>query len=133
MDQKPLKCWALVELMGHQRIAGEIEERAFGSTVMLQVNVPETLELPAFTRLLSFSAIYAINPCEEEVARHAAASIREMPILNYDMAVHVKHKLNGLIEAGKYVLAGNVESGYPQDVDENPGFDDDGDDDNMGF
>ena len=115
-ENKPFSCWAMVELMGHQRIAGLITEKVFGSTVMLQVNVPQTADIPEFTRILSFSAIYAINPTTEEVARRIAASIREMPVLDYDMKRHVQTMLATAIEAGKYIAAGNTEDGYdPRD------------------
>lgn len=67
--QQTLDCWAIVELMGHQRIAGRVTERSVAGVMMIQVDVPEVAEWPAFTRLLGGGAIYAINPCDEESAR----------------------------------------------------------------
>lgn len=110
----------MVELMGHQRIAGHITEKAFGSNVMLQVDVPAVGENPAFSRILSFSAIYAINPCTEEVATKIADSIREVPIVDYNMRTHVNAALKTAIESGKLVPAGNVESG--EDEEDNPHY-----------
>lgn len=67
--QQTLDCWAIVELMGHQRIAGRVTERSVAGVMMIQVDVPAVEEWPAFTRMLGGGAIYAINPCDEETAR----------------------------------------------------------------
>lgn len=36
--------WAIVEIMGHQRVAGYVSERAFGGVVLLEVTAPEVPE-----------------------------------------------------------------------------------------
>lgn len=76
---------AIIELMGHQRIAGHVTEIQLGGHSLLQVDVPETKSVPAFTRILSPSAIYAINPCTPEMAQMAAESIKSKPIMEFDM------------------------------------------------
>lgn len=82
----PLDCWAIVELMGHQRIAGRVTERNVAGTQMLQVDVPAVGEDPAFSRLLGGSAIYAINPCDEDTATAWAGSLRDgsTPLLSWE-------------------------------------------------
>ena len=40
--------WAIVELLGHQKIAGHISEQPLAGTNMLRVDVPETKSNPAF-------------------------------------------------------------------------------------
>lgn len=81
-----LDCWAVVELMGHQRIAGKISERTVAGTPMLQVDVPAVGEVPAYSRLLGGTAIYAINPCDEEVATQWCKSIGggSSPLVSWD-------------------------------------------------
>lgn len=76
--------WCIVEIMGHNVFAGFVTERTLGGTAMIQVDVPEVDEKhPAFTKLFSASAIYAISPTTEQHAREAAARIRQRPVTLY--------------------------------------------------
>ncbi len=78
--------WAIVELMGHQKIAGHVTEQSIAGGAFLRVDVPavkrkkgyydpELVDVPGFTRYLGTASIYAINPCTEAVATAAAASM----------------------------------------------------------
>lgn len=62
METEKFDLWCMVELFGHQRIAGRCTEQNVAGTNMLRVDVPETKSQPAFTRFLSSGAIYAISP-----------------------------------------------------------------------
>lgn len=93
--------WALIELFGHSRMAGRVQERTIGSAAFLQVDVPETKKHPAFSRLLNPSAIYAINPLDEETARHYAETINSAPIKSWDISEFMeKAKQAKVIGAG---------------------------------
>lgn len=96
------KGWALVELFGHQKVAGHVQTVSFGTGVMFQIDVPSLpereflLESPqyvegrwtgagatvqraakeGFTRLLGVGAIYAINPCTEAAAMLAIEQLQ---------------------------------------------------------
>lgn len=72
--------WALVELMGRTKIAGEISEYPFASGSLVRVDVPETKEQPAFTRMYGISAIYCITPVDEIVARTLAENLTTRPV-----------------------------------------------------
>ena len=71
--------WAVVELMGHQRIAGWVTEETIGGCSFIRVDVPKadapadsplTPENTMFTRHLGSPAIYALNPTTQaEVMR----------------------------------------------------------------
>lgn len=50
--------WAIVEIFGHSRYAGIISEHAIGGCSFVRVDVPETGEEPAFTKLFGQGAIY---------------------------------------------------------------------------
>ena len=52
---------AIVELMGHQTIAGHVLTSVLGSTVMLRVDVPARGEKLGFTRYYGMSAIYSLT------------------------------------------------------------------------
>ncbi len=72
--------WAIVELMGHQQIAGRASEETIAGGTFLRVDVPETEDAEAFTRFYGASAIYSITPVAEEIARSATRRIRREPI-----------------------------------------------------
>lgn len=76
--------WAIVELFGHQKMSGQITEQLLAGANMVRVSVPETKASPAFDRFLNPSAIYAINPVTEEVARGYAERIQVKPIDSFD-------------------------------------------------
>lgn len=106
--------WCIVEIMGHNVFAGFVSERTLGGTAMIQVDVPQVdEEHPAFTKLFSANAIYAISPTTEEHARQAAARIRQRPVTLY------------IIPEPKRLSAHVSDEGYPDDNDLND--DDDGD------
>ena len=77
--------WAIVELFGHNKIAGKCSEQNIAGNNMLRIDVPESDKNPAFTRLLGHAAIYAINPVTEEVATHWAKMLRIAPITAWDV------------------------------------------------
>jgi len=77
--------WAIVELFGHNRIAGKCSEQNVAGSNMLRIDVPETEKNPAFTRLLGHAAIYAINPVTEEVATYWAKMLHCAPINAWDV------------------------------------------------
>jgi len=76
--------WAIVELFGHNKIAGKVSEQTIGGSSMVRVDVPDTEAAPAFTRLLNVSAIYAINPVKEDVATAYAGRLQSKPIEAWD-------------------------------------------------
>jgi hypothetical protein len=77
--------WALVELFGHQRIAGLISEQTLGSGSFVRVDVPAIGDTPAFTKVYGNAAIYAMTFVTEAVARAAAGAYRVRPISEYDL------------------------------------------------
>lgn len=66
---------ALVELFGHQRIAGKVSEQVIAGTGFVRVDVPETAKRAGYTRFFNPSAVYGITPVDEEAARRLAESI----------------------------------------------------------
>ncbi|GAB4023320.1 hypothetical protein GCM10028808_73410 [Spirosoma migulaei] len=77
--------WAILELFGHQQMAGHVTEQTFGPATFFRVEVPQTTESPSFDRLLNPSAIYALNPVTEEVAKARAEQIKFKPITAWDI------------------------------------------------
>ncbi len=84
MDTHKFESWCIVELFGHQRIAGLVTEQTIGGCNFVRVDVPAIGDVPAYTKLLGQGAIYAINPVSETVARAAAGQYRSAPVSIYD-------------------------------------------------
>jgi hypothetical protein len=82
--------WCIVELFGHQKIAGKCTEQNIAGTNMLRVDVPETKAQPSFTRFLGSSAIYAINPVDEATCKHFAEHLEIKPIDSWNLGELVK-------------------------------------------
>ncbi|MDE3250274.1 MAG: hypothetical protein KGO82_16555 [Bacteroidota bacterium] len=96
--------WCIVELFGHQRIAGKCTEQNIAGTNMLRVDVPETKNQPAFTKYYGSAAIYAINPVDEATARIAADSIQAAPVTIWQaeaFAEKLREKMTGLPAANR--------------------------------
>ena len=75
--------WAVIELFGHQVIAGAVSKvEPFGSP-MVQVDVPATDGQPAFTRQFNPSAIYGITYVSEAVALATANEVYHKPVKVY--------------------------------------------------
>jgi hypothetical protein len=76
--------WGLIELMGHGRIVGRIHQADIGDGKLLQVDVLDKSGEVAYTRILSPTAIYAMNPTSQEVAIQLAKErTSPSPVLSF--------------------------------------------------
>lgn len=87
-DEK-FDCWCIVELMGHAKIAGKCTEQSIAGVNMLRVDVPENEKQPAFTRFVGGSAIYAINPVDEQTGRATAHALEVAPINAWNLKTYM--------------------------------------------
>lgn len=77
--------WAILELMGHRRLAGKISEQTIGGASFIRIDVPEASGgLPA-TQIYSPAAVYCITPVSEEVARAVASRNRPEPVHRWEL------------------------------------------------
>lgn len=81
----PFEQWAILELFGHQRIAGLLTEQVIGGCSFVRVDVPAVKETPPFTKLYGQGAIYAISLVDEPIARAIAERLRERPVSVYEL------------------------------------------------
>lgn len=85
MQQKEFREWCLVELFGHQRVAGLVSEQTLGGASFVRVDIPETMHQSGFTRLFGAAAIYSITPVEESIARIIAEQTYAVPVQQYEL------------------------------------------------
>lgn len=74
------EAWAIVELMGHARIAGKVSEVTVFGTAMMRVDVPKTNRREPFTKYYSAGSLYCLTPTDEQTAVLAAERFDEPPV-----------------------------------------------------
>lgn len=84
-DTPRFESWALVELMGRQRIVGRCSEEAHFGTALLRVDVPAQGSEAAYTSFYGGSAIYRITPVTEAVAQRLLQNVRPDPVPAWDL------------------------------------------------
>ena len=76
--------WAVLELMGHVKLAGFVtEEELFGSN-MGRIDIPDE-EGESVTQYFGGHTVYRLTPVTEEVARAFAARNRPRPVHVYEL------------------------------------------------
>lgn len=83
----PFESWAIVELMGHVRMAGRVtEEERFGAKLG-RIDIPK--DDPAgvgfSTVYFGGGSVYRLTPCTEEVARSVARRNQPEPIHRWEL------------------------------------------------
>ena len=77
--------WGLLELFGHQRLAGRISDQTIGGVHFLRIDVPEVDGTPGYSRFFTQGAIYGMTPMEEAVARALAKRLRATPVDSFTL------------------------------------------------
>lgn len=85
-EQQAFEMWAVVELLGHRRLAGRLTEQQVAGQVLLRVDVP-ALDGSMTTQLYGGQAIYCLTPTTEEVARALALRLQPEPVHRYELPV----------------------------------------------
>jgi hypothetical protein len=90
--QEPFSEWALLELFGHQRLAGRVTEQQIGGASFVRVDVPEDGKKKGWklTRHYNPSAIYSITPITEQTCRMLAQQITAEPVTRWDVQEMVR-------------------------------------------
>jgi hypothetical protein len=120
---EPFRSWAIVEIFGHERIAGEVSEQTIGGGTFIRVDVPAVNGQQAFTRFYGDKAIYSIQPVSEDIACRAAASMHVRPVNVYLLP---EPKPVSEEDRAGMKLADDLEDDRPDDDDEDGSDDDDG-------
>lgn len=74
--------WAILELMGHRKLAGYVQDvEAFGGR-MLRIDVPSE---PPATQFYGAASIYCVTPTTEETARAFAQRGGPAPVQRWEL------------------------------------------------
>lgn len=85
------EAWGIVELMGHQRVAGRLSEQPLGGGNLLRVDIPADKKddphgIKFRTAFYGASAIYAVHITDEAAARQVATNIGTRPPFAYELS-----------------------------------------------
>lgn len=77
--------WAILELMGHRRLAGYVREVTMFGTALCRIDVPEVEGQARTTQFFTASAVYCVTPTTEEIARRVARGVRPAPVSLFEL------------------------------------------------
>lgn len=84
MTENKFESWAIVELMGHVKLAGKLtEEERFGAK-MGRIDIPRDAE-KFVTQYFGGGSVYRITPTTEEIARAVAARNAPAPVHAWEL------------------------------------------------
>jgi hypothetical protein len=85
-EQENFSGWAIVELMGHRRLAGFVREVSVAGAGMLRVDIPtEGDGEPNMTQLYPPSSLYCMTPTTEVMARAVARANKPEPVHSWEL------------------------------------------------
>ena len=90
--EEPKEMWALVELFGHNRVAGKVTEAEMGGGNLIRVDVPAVKDREALTKYYNVKAIYAMTPVDEATARRMAQDIDAAPVNSYSIDREIERR-----------------------------------------
>ena len=97
----------MLELFGHQRLAGMVTEVQLGGASFVRVDVPEDGKKKGWklTKMYNPSAIYSITPVTEATARLVAVQVSGEPVTRWDVQEMVR-------EAKRALRPAAIEEGF---------------------
>lgn len=76
--------YAILELMGHRKLAGRLSEQEIAGQAFLRIDIPGEGGDVA-TQFYSAAAVYAITPTTKEIARAVAGSYQPTPVTRWEL------------------------------------------------
>lgn len=83
-EEQTLRSWAVLELLGHRRLAGYVTTESLGGASFLRIDVPKGDD-DVTTQYYSPSSAYSLTPCTEEVARTVARRDQPEPLHYFEL------------------------------------------------
>jgi hypothetical protein len=109
--------WAILELMGHRRLAGHVQEVQIAGAGFLRLDIPPAGDDPGRTQYVSPASVYAMHPTTEDTARRAAAEWRPAPVQPWELRDHEQSAARAEITAD---IRGGDGSDDEEDDDDGP-------------
>jgi len=91
MPEKLFELWAILELMGHRRLAGKVTDANIGGGAFLRIDI--SAKEGMITQYYAPGSVYCITPTTEEMARLAAAEMEPAPISKWEVKELMQRQL----------------------------------------
>lgn len=88
-EQQPFAEWAIIEMMGHRRLAGHVREVQVAGAGFLRLDIPPAGDDPGRTQFIAPGSVYALHPTDEATARRAAEAWRPAPVQRWELPAGV--------------------------------------------
>lgn len=86
MSERTFEEWAILELMGHRRLAGLVREQTIGSASFIRIDVfPGEVDEAVATQFYNPAAIYCMTPTTEVMARKTALRDQPHPVSRWEL------------------------------------------------
>ena len=83
MTQEKFESWMILDLFGHQRIAGFVTEAEIGGCSFVRVDVPAVDGSQAISKFYGNGAIYSMTPVSKEVVELFVKQYKPAPLNVY--------------------------------------------------
>ncbi len=83
MTEEKIEMWAIVELFGHQRVAGKVTEAEIGGCSFVRIDIPAVEDSQALTKFYGNGAIYSMTPVSEELVTAYVKRYKPAPLNVY--------------------------------------------------
>ena len=88
MQSSDFNHWAVIEVFGHEKFAGQVSTAKVGDASMIMLEVPEVkngdVTLPGFVKYINHSSVFSITPVSEEYAIKMASQLAQHPVQGYE-------------------------------------------------
>lgn len=106
--------WADIQFMGHRRLIGKVRTDQIGGTAIFVVETPNDTD--GFdTEIYAASALYALRPISEQIARAIAKRINPAPVNPYELPDDWRKAIQS-VEQEKRDRARAIEAGEDQPI-----------------
>ena len=84
MENDNFESWAILELMGHRKLAGLVKTESLGGAPFIRIDVYSTTKIE-LTQYYNPSAIYSILPVSKEIAIRFTEANIHMPVTRWEL------------------------------------------------
>jgi len=92
-EEKAAEVFAMVELMGHQKMVGKVTEVNIAGKGFIRIGVLDPTGKVAFTRDVNPDSVYAINPIDKNACILYAQKHAQQPVVPYSISPEVVREL----------------------------------------
>jgi hypothetical protein len=93
-QEQEFEGWALLELMGHRKLAGHVKPATIAGAGVIRIDVPGA-DGNVATQFYSPASLYCLTPIGEELARKLAQRYAPEPVTRWDLPPAIEARANG--------------------------------------